>query len=148
MAQSITKFIIFSILFSLLTLIISCERDSSNISEDMSSSTSNETKSIKGLPPGIPSFPHIFQGEFFIKNNSGSSGLSMYAKLGDLESPIVITENGFFKNLIIGPRILEDTENNIEFYLITENGTTLKAKEVIKFEITPTIKTNILNLNF
>jgi len=148
MAQSIPKLIIFSILFSLLILIISCDGDSNNITKDMSISNSNETKPIEGLPPGIPSFPHIFQGEFFIKNNSGSSGLSMYAKLGDLDSPIVITDKGSFKDLIIGPRILEDTENYIEFFLITENGETLKAKEVIKFEITPTIKTNILNLNF
>tara|TARA_B110000438_G_scaffold218127_1_gene210948 strand:- start:1022 stop:1420 length:399 start_codon:yes stop_codon:yes gene_type:complete len=132
----------------LLILIISCDGDSNNITKDMSISNSNETKPIEGLPPGIPSFPHIFQGEFFIKNNSGSSGLSMYAKLGDLDSPIVITDKGSFKDLIIGPRILEDTENYIEFFLITENGETLKAKEVIKFEITPTIKTNILNLNF
>ena len=139
MAQSIPKLIIFSILFSLLILIISCDGDSNNITKDMSISNSNETKPIEGLPPGIPSFPHIFQGEFFIKNNSGSSGLSMYAKLGDLDSPIVITDKGSFKDLIIGPRILEDTENYIEFFLITENGETLKAKEVIKFEITPTI---------
>ena len=148
MAQSIPKLIIFSILFSLLILIISCDGDSNNITKDMSISNSNETKPIEGLPPGIPSFPHIFQGEFFIKNNSGSSGLSMYAKLGDLDSPIVITDKGSFKDLIIGPRILEDTENYIEFFFFFLNGETLKAKEVIKFEITPTIKTNILNLNF
>jgi len=147
-AQRFTKLIIFSILFSLLTLIASCEGNSNDIRDEMNGSNSNVTESIPGLPPGIPSFPYIFQGEFFIKNNSGSSGLSMYAKLGELESPKVITDEGSFKNLIIGPRILEDTENNIEFYLITEDGKTIKAKEVFKFEITPTIKTNNINLNF
>ena len=53
-----------------------------------------------------------------------------------------------FKNLIIGPRSKKDIENNIEFFLITENGKTLKAKEVIKFKITPTIETNIIKLHF
>lgn len=148
MAQKITKFLVFSILFSLIILIISCDDDSKNINNDISNSSLNESLSIPGLPPDIPSFPYIFQGEFYVSNNSGSSGLSIYAKLGELESPKIITGNGVFKNLIIGPRNKKDVENNIEFFLITENGKTLKAKEVIKFEITPTIVTNIIKLHF
>ena len=48
----------------------------------------------------------------------------------------------------IGPRTRKDIENNIEFYILKEDGSSIKAIEEIPFEITPAIKSNIIDLNF
>jgi len=149
MAQKYTKIIV-SLFFILSLIIISCGEDKeisieSDISKDIENS---ELKPIEGLPPGIPSFPHIFSGSFYISGEIGPDNTKIYAQLGELDSPIVITKNGKFDNLIIGPRAKKDVENNIEFFILKDDGTSIKAKEEIRFEITPVIKSNIVDLNF
>tara|TARA_Y100000817_G_scaffold4411_1_gene3726 strand:- start:512 stop:964 length:453 start_codon:yes stop_codon:yes gene_type:complete len=149
MAQKYTKFII-SLFFLLTIIFIACE-DSKKISNNSTISKNNietEMKPIPGLPPDIPSFPHIFEGKAYISGQTIPDGSKIYAKLGELDSPIVESKNGEFKNLIIGPRSKEDIENNIEFFIIKDDGSSMKANEEIPFEITPVIKSNILNLNF
>ena len=133
MAQNYTKIIV-SLFFILSLIIISCGED--------------KEISIEGLPPGIPSFPHIFSGSFYISGEIGPDNTKIYAQLGELDSPIVITKNGKFDNLIIGPRTEKDIENNIEFFILKDDGTSIKAKEEIPFEITPVIKSNNVDLNF
>ena len=91
---------------------------------------------------------HHFSGNFYISDEIGPDNTKIYAKLGDLDSPIVVTQNGKFNNLIIGPRTRKDIENNIEFYILKEDGSSIKAIEEIPFEITPAIKSNIIDLNF
>ena len=149
MAQKYTKIIV-SLFFILSLIIISCGEDKEiSIESDTSKDIENsELKPIEGLPPGIPSFPHIFSGSFYISGEIGPDNTKIYAQLGELDSPIVITKNGKFDNLIIGPRTKKDIENNIEFFILKEDGTSIKAKEEIPFEITPAIKSNIVNLNF
>ena len=149
MAQKYTKIIV-SLFFILSLIIISCGEDKeismeSDTSKDIEIS---ELKPIEGLPPGIPSFPHIFSGSFYISGEIGPDNAKIYAQLGELDSPIVITKNGKFDNLIIGPRAKKDVENNIEFFILKDDGTSIKAKEEIPFEITPVIKSNIVDLNF
>ena len=117
MAQKITKYLI-TLFFILTGILISCSQD--NV-EDISKNNSSEIEkidssntSIPGLPPGIPSFPHIFSGKFYISNEQGPDNTKIFAMLGELDSPIVITKNGSFENLIIGPRAIDDTDNDIE----------------------------------
>ena len=149
MAQKYTKIIV-SLFYILSLIIISCGEDKEiSIESDTSKNIENsEPKAIEGLPPGIPSFPHIFSGNFYISDEIGPDNTKIYAQLGELDSPIVITKNGKFDNLIIGPRTEKDIENNIEFFILKDDGTSIKAKEEIPFEITPAIKSNIVNLNF
>ena len=149
MAQKYTKIIV-SLFFILSIIIISCGEDKEiSIESDTSKDIEiSELKPIEGLPPDIPSFPHIFSGSFYISGEIGPDNTKIYAQLGELDSPIVITKNGKFDNLIIGPRTKKDIENNIEFFILKEDGTSIKAKEEIPFEITPAIKSNIVNLNF
>ena len=149
MAQKYTKIIV-SLFFILSLIIISCGEDKEiSIESDTSKNIENsEPKAIEGLPPGIPSFPHIFSGNFYISDEIGPDNTKIYAQLGELDSPIVITKNGKFDNLIIGPRTKKDIENNIEFFILKEDETSIKAKEEIPFEITPAIKSNIVDLNF
>ena len=149
MAQKYTKIIV-SLFFILSLIIISCGEDKEiSIESDTSKDIENsELKPIEALPPGIPSFPHIFSGSFYISGEIGPDNTKIYAQLGELDSPIVITKNGKFDNLIIGPRAKKDVENNIKFFIYKDDGTSIKAKEEIPFEITPVIKSNIIDLNF
>ena len=149
MAQKYTKIIV-SLFFILSLIIISCGEDKEiSIESDTSKDIEiSELKPIEGLPPDIPSFPHIFSGSFYISGEIGPDNTKIYAKLGELDSPIVITKNGKFDNLIIGPRAKKDVDNNIEFFILKDDGTSIKAKEEIPFEITPVIKSNIVDLNF
>ena len=134
MAQTFSKIIKLSIIF---ILILAC------------SDTQEEGGVLDpSLPPGgPPSFPYIFEGNFYLNGEPGKEGLHLYAKLGDLESPIVITENGYFKNLIIGPKIPEDMLNVIEFYLI-ENSIPIKSKKEIQFKKTHKPRFEIIELKF
>ena len=68
--------------------------------------------------------------------------------LGNLDSPVVISSNSEFRNLIIGPRNNEDIKNNIEFYLLLDNGEIVKAKEEIPFEVVDKITNVKIELNF
>ena len=149
MAQKYTKIIV-SLFFILSLIIISCGEDKEiSIESDTSKDIENsELKPIEGLPPDIPSFPHIFSGSFYISGEIGPDNTKIYAQLGELDSPIVITKNGKFDNLIIGPRAKKDVENNIKFFILKDDGTSIKANEEIPFEITPVIKSNIVDLNF
>ena len=155
MAQKHTKIIV-SLFFSFFIIFFSCE-DKQEISDRSSETENNENiqtnentqiSSIDGLPPGIPSFPHIFSGNFFISGEKGPEKTKIYAKLGELDSPIVESKTGTFDNLIIGPRSKDDIRNNIEFFILNEDGTSIKAKEEIPFEITPNVKSNIIDLHF
>ena len=85
-----------------------------------------DTQNIPGLPPGIPSFPYIFNGKFFVNGNPGPINSVIISKLGQLDSPEVITGDGDFKDLIIGPRNSEDIKNRIEFFLV-KDGRMIKA---------------------
>ena len=73
--------------------------------------------------------------------------MHLYAKLGDLDCPIVVTDNGYFENLIIGPKVPEDMLNVIEFYLI-ENSIPIKSKKEIQFKKTNKPKFEIIELKF
>jgi len=132
MAQTVSKIIKLSIIF---ILILAC---------------SDKQEEINGpsLPPGgPPSFPYIFEGKFYLNGEPGKEGLHLYAKLGDLDSPIIVTDNGYFENLIIGPKVPEDMLNVIEFYLI-ENSMPIKSKKEIKFKKTNKPKFEIIELEF
>ena len=66
MAQKYTKIIV-SLFFILSLIIISCGEDKEiSVESDTSKDIENsELKPIEGLPPDIPSFPHIFSGYFY-----------------------------------------------------------------------------------
>tara|TARA_Y100000768_G_scaffold384779_1_gene369489 strand:+ start:290 stop:688 length:399 start_codon:yes stop_codon:yes gene_type:complete len=102
----------------------------------------------QGLPPGIPSYPYIFEGTFYLNGEKGKDNSRIKSMLGDLDSPLVISSNSEFKNLIIGPRNNSDIENNIEFYLLLEDGEIIKSKEEIPFEIVNKITNLKIELNF
>ena len=132
MAQTFSKIIKLSIIF---ILILAC------------SDKQEEINNIPLPPGGPPSFPYIFEGKFYLDGEPGKEGLHLYAKLGDLDSPIVVTDKGYFENLIIGPKVPEDMLNVIEFYLI-ENSITIKSKKEIKFKKINKPKFEIIELEF
>ena len=151
MAHRIPKYIILVVLTIFFTLIFACSDESQNAVDDVgqSAQASNlNNASNPPLPPGIPSFPYIFSGKFYINGEEGEKGSKIVARLGDLYSPIIETTEGEYKNLIIGPKNENDVKNNIEFFLVLENGEEIKAKEEIKFEITKIIVNSTIELNF
>tara|TARA_B100000579_G_scaffold298231_1_gene248334 strand:+ start:1926 stop:2258 length:333 start_codon:yes stop_codon:yes gene_type:complete len=104
--------------------------------------------SPEGLPPGIPSYPYIFEGTFYLNGEKGKNNSKIKSMLGKLDSPVVVTNDAMFENLIIGPRNTDDIKNNIEFYLILDNGETIKAKEEFPFEVINNITNKKIELNF
>ncbi|MEC7837809.1 MAG: hypothetical protein VX523_03725 [Chloroflexota bacterium] len=148
MAFTASKNIVFYFALFIIFFSISCDssKDEENITIDFDKNSSQQA--IEGLPPGIPSYPYIFEGEFYINGDFGEKDSKIISKLGELESPIVTTSYGEFKNLIIGPRNNDDIKNNIEFYLILQNGENIKAKEEIPFEILNKITNKKIELNF
>tara|TARA_X000001036_G_scaffold417304_1_gene435158 strand:+ start:393 stop:833 length:441 start_codon:yes stop_codon:yes gene_type:complete len=144
MAPKISKNIIFYLSLLLICFFISCSNDQK--AQELSVDIDQNPPS--GLPPGIPSYPYIFEGTFYLNGEKVINNLRIKSMLGELDSPEVITNDSEFKNLIIGPRNTEDIKNNIEFYLILENGDIIKAKEEIPFEVTNKITTKQINLNF
>tara|TARA_Y100001968_G_scaffold319935_1_gene352199 strand:+ start:737 stop:922 length:186 start_codon:yes stop_codon:yes gene_type:complete len=59
----------------------------------------------------------------------------------------VITGDGDFKGLIIGPRNSEDIKNRIEFFLV-KDGRMIKAEEDLPFDIVRNITNVEIELNF
>jgi hypothetical protein len=152
MALKISKNLIFYLTLLITCFCISCSDD--EISEttplylDQNASQTSISNPPPGLPPGIPSYPYIFNGTFTINGEIGKNNSKIKAKLGELDSPTVISNNGEFKNLIIGPRNVDDIKNDIEFYLLLENGDFIKSKEEIPFEIVDGIFNKTIELNF
>jgi len=145
MALKIPKYLI-SVLFLVSSLfVINCD---SEIQEKPSGqSFGDNIQNIPGLPPGIPSFPYIFKGKFFVNGNPGPINSKIISKLGELDSPEVITGDGDFKDLIIGPRNSEDIKNRIEFFLV-KDGRMIKAEEDLPFDIVRNITNVEIELNF
>ena len=144
MAPKISKNIIFYLTIFFICFFISCSNDQ----KAQESMLDIDQKGPVGLPPDIPSYPYIFEGSFYLNGEKVKNNLKIKSMLGELDSPEVITNNSEFKNLIIGPRDNEDIKNNIEFYLILENGEIIKAIEEIPFEVTNTISNKQIDLNF
>ena len=144
MALKIPKNIIFYLSIFFICFFISCNNDQ----KAQESILDIDQEAPIGLPPGIPSYPYIFEGSFYLNGEKVTNELKIKSMLGDLDSPEVNTNNSEFKNLIIGPRNIEDIKNNIEFYLILENGEFIKANEEIPFEVTNKITTKQIDLNF
>tara|TARA_B100001094_G_scaffold59196_1_gene54687 strand:- start:281 stop:721 length:441 start_codon:yes stop_codon:yes gene_type:complete len=144
MAFKISKNIIFYLSIFFICFFISCSNDQ----KAQESILDIDQEAPIGLPPGIPSYPYIFEGSFYLNGEKVTNDLKIKSMLGDLDSPEVITNNSEFKNLIIGPRSTEDIKNNIEFYLILENGEIIKAKEEIPFEVANNITIKQIDLNF
>tara|TARA_S200000501_G_C20555183_1_gene626260 strand:+ start:279 stop:719 length:441 start_codon:yes stop_codon:yes gene_type:complete len=144
MALKISKNITFYLSIVFICVFISCSNDQ----KAQESALDIDQNAPIGLPPGIPSYPYIFEGTFYLNGEKVLNNLKIKSMLGKLDSPEVITANSEFKNLIIGPRNTEDIKNNIEFYLILENGEIIKAKEEIPFEVANKINTKQIDLNF
>ena len=144
MALKIPKNIIFYLSIFFICFFISCNNDQ----KAQESILDIDQEAPIGLPPGIPSYPYIFEGSFYLNGEKVTNELKIKSMLGELYSPEIITDESEFSNLIIGPRDNEDIKNNIEFYLILENGEIIKAIEEIPFEVTNTISNKQIDLNF
>ena len=144
MALKISKNITFYLSIVFICVFISCSNDQ----KAEESLVNLDQNTPAGLPPGIPSYPYIFEGTFYLNGEKVRNNLRIKSMLGELDSPEVITNDSEFKNLIIGPRNTEDIKNNIEFYLILENGDIIKAKEEIPFEVANNITIKQIDLNF
>lgn len=147
MAFKTSKNLIFYLSLFFIFLFISCTNENTlDIAKDGDQNITQDTPS--GLPPGIPSYPYIFEGTFYLNGEKGKNNSKIKSMLGLLDSPIVITKDSKFENLIIGPRNKDDIKNNIEFYLILDNGETIKAKEEFPFEVIKNITNKKIELNF
>ena len=145
MALKIPKYLI-SVLFLVSSLfVINCDSEIQEKPSDQS--FGDNIQNIPGLPPGIPSFPYIFKGKFFVNGNPGPINSIIISKLGELDSPEVITGDGDFKDLIIGPRNSDDIKNRIEFFLV-KDGRMIRAEEDLPFDIVRNITNVEIELNF
>ena len=144
MAPKIPKYLI-SALFLASSLFVNCESEIQEKPSDQS--LGDNIQNISGLPPGIPSFPYIFSGKFFVNGNPGPINSIIISKLGELDSPEIITGDGEFKDLIIGPRNSDDIKNRIEFFLV-KDGRMIRAEEDLPFDIVRNITNVEIELNF
>jgi len=145
MALKIPKYLISASFIAFSLFILSCDSETQENPSDQS--LGDNIQNIPGLPPGIPSFPYIFNGKFFVNGNPGPINSVIISKLGELDSPEVITGDGDFKGLIIGPRNSEDINNRIEFFLV-KDGRMIKAEEELPFDIVRNITNVEIELNF
>ena len=145
MALKIPKYLISASFIAFSLFILSCDSETQENPSDQS--LGDNIQNIPGLPPGIPSFPYIFNGKFFVNGNPGPINSVIISMLGELDSPEVITGDGDFKGLIIGPRNSEDINNRIEFFLV-KDGRMIKAEEELPFDIVRNITNVEIELNF
>tara|TARA_Y100001936_G_C15511446_1_gene378235 strand:+ start:75 stop:521 length:447 start_codon:yes stop_codon:yes gene_type:complete len=146
MALKLSKKLISTSWIIFLLIIFSCgNAENQSVSDD--NFQVKENQNISGLPPGIPSFPYIFSGEFYFNGTPGPENSTIFSRLGDLDSPEIITGDGTFKDLIIGPKTSDDITNKIEFYLIND-GKIIKAEEEIPFDVVVEITNLEIKLNF
>ena len=145
MALKIPKYLISASFIAFSLFILSCDSETQENPSDQS--LGDNIQNIPGLPPGIPSFPYIFNGKFFVNGNPGPINSVIISMLGELDSPEVITGDGDFKGLIIGPRNSEDINNRIEFFLV-KDGRMIKAEEDLPFDIVRDITNVEIELNF
>ena len=145
MAPKIPKYLISALFLTSSLFVINCDSEIQEKPSDQS--LGDNIQNISGLPPGIPSFPYIFSGKFFVNGNPGPINSIIISKLGQLDSPEVITGDGEFKNLIIGPRNSDDIKNKIEFFLV-KDGRMIRAEEDLPFDIVRTITNVEIELNF
>ena len=147
MALKISKNLIVYLSLFFIYLFISCTNEQTpDIPKNSEENLTQDAPT--GLPPGIPSYPYIFEGTFYLNGEKGKNNSKIKSMLGLLDSPIVTTKDSKFENLIIGPRNNDDIKNNIEFYLILDNGETIKAKEEFPFEVINNITNKKIELNF
>ncbi len=145
MAPKISKYLISLSFIAFLFILVAC--DSDTVMQSNEQNMVNETQNIPGLPPGIPSYPYIFNGKFFVNGIPGPNNSVIISKLGELDSPEVITGEGIFKDLIIGPKSSDDLNNKIEFFLVKEEKM-IKAEEELPFDIARNITNVEIELNF
>ena len=145
MAPKIPKYLISALFLASSLFVINCDSEIQEKPSDQS--LGDNIQNISGLPPGIPSFPYIFSGKFFVNGNPGPINSIIISKLGELDSPEVITGNGEFKDLIIGPRNSDDIKNRIEFFLV-KDGKMIRAEEDLPFDIVRNITNVEIELNF
>ena len=148
MALKTSKNLIVYLSLFFICLLISCTNNEQTLEIPKDSEQNVTQDAVTGLPPGIPSYPYIFEGTFYVNGEKGKNNSKIKSMLGLLDSPIVITKDSKFENLIIGPRNNDDIKNNIEFYLILDNGETIKAKEEFPFEVINNITNKKIELNF
>ena len=147
MALKISKnLIFFSIFFSLL-LSLSCGSPETELEENDQKEITQDQK-ISGLPPGIPSYPYIFSGKFYVNNSPGPEKSIIISKLGELDSPEITSGYGTFEGLIIGPKTSDDINNNIEFYLKIDDEKLIKAEEELPYDVIMNITNVEIELNF
>ena len=145
MAPKIPKYLISALFLTSSLFVINCDSEIQEKPSDQS--LGDNIQNISGLPPGIPSFPYIFSGKFFVNGNPGPINSVIISKLGELDSPEVITGDGEFKDLIIGPRNSDDIKNRIEFFLV-KDGRMIRAEEDLPFDIVRNITNVEIELNF
>ena len=69
MALKIPKYLISASFIAFSLFILSCDSETQENPSDQS--LGDNIQNIPGLPPGIPSFPYIFNGKFFVNGNPG-----------------------------------------------------------------------------
>ena len=107
------------------------------VAEETGYNTSAGAGAYMGMGPAIRVRGQHFVIDSVSVTHSGDCGLNV---AGALKLMNTLDKQVAFKGRV--------QKNNIEFFILKEDGTSIKAKEEIPFEITPAIKSNIVNLNF
>ncbi|MQF69757.1 hypothetical protein FIM12_05440 [SAR202 cluster bacterium AD-804-J14_MRT_500m] len=80
-------------------------------------------------PTGFPPFPNIYRGAITIGGQPVEDGIPVFARIGVYQTPTILTKNGRYSNLIIGPPSSSYFNRTIAFFILM-NGVEIQAAEV------------------
>lgn len=135
--------IMFMILF--FSINFSCAENEQDLRPTQQIINSEDFQPIDGPPP----LPYIFHGKFTIDNKPGPTGIKIFGQIIDGGSPLSITENGYYRHIILSPVSQKDLDHGIiHFYLGSREGNYVESDQIFKIKKINNPTTINLDLNF
>ena len=96
---------------------------------------------------GLPPFPAIYSGDVFVAGELALDGVEIYARISDYRTDAVVTKNGRYSNLVVGPTDNTYLNQEITFHVESPIEVETAAETAIFLRFgTPHVET--LNLHF
>lgn len=80
-------------------------------------------------PTGFPPFPNVHRGSITIGGQPVEDGIPVFARIGVYQTPTILTKNGRYSNLVVGPPSRSYFNRTITFYVVI-NGVEIQSAEV------------------
>ena len=139
------RFTALALLSALLLAAVACDGSKAPTPTPVPTVAGTATPTI---PSGPPAFPFVFAGKFTVAGKPGPAGQKIFARIGGARSPVAETDDGTYRNIIIGPSRPEDQKGDIAFFLGDPDGKTVKAAETYTFRLVAQPTTLELDLSF